>query len=280
MNGEDATVPAAVARRLPEIAAAIDATAARMARGGRLIYAGAGTAGRLGVLDASECPPTFNTDPSEVLGLIAGGPSAMVTAVEGAEDSKKFAVEDLTAHRPDRPGHRRRHLRLRPHAVRDRRRRARPRPGRADHRPVLQRRLRAGRGRRARHRDRGRPRAADRLHPAQGGHRPEAGPQHALDHHHDPAGQDLRESDGRRPRLQRKAAGPLAPHRRARHRRHRPGDRDGAPHHGRRGEERHPHPPRRSRRPHRRPPPRQPPTAISAKPSRPPRPSSLPRRPR
>ncbi|MGD3109023.1 N-acetylmuramic acid 6-phosphate etherase [Streptomyces sp. YGL11-2] len=97
MNGEDATVPAAVAARLPEIAAAIDATAARMARGGRLIYAGAGTAGRLGVLDASECPPTFNTDPSEVLGLIAGGPTAMVSAVEGAEDSKELAVEDLTA---------------------------------------------------------------------------------------------------------------------------------------------------------------------------------------
>ncbi|WP_406152489.1 N-acetylmuramic acid 6-phosphate etherase [Streptomyces anulatus] len=95
MNGEDATVPAAVAERLPQIAAAIDATAERMARGGRLIYAGAGTAGRLGVLDASECPPTFNTDPSEVIGLIAGGPSAMVTAVEGAEDSKELAAADL-----------------------------------------------------------------------------------------------------------------------------------------------------------------------------------------
>lgn len=97
MNDEDATVPAAVAARLPEIAAAIDATTARMARGGRLIYAGAGTAGRLGVLDASECPPTFNTDPSEVLGLIAGGPSALLTAVEGAEDSKELAGKDLTA---------------------------------------------------------------------------------------------------------------------------------------------------------------------------------------
>ncbi len=95
MNGEDASVPAAVADRLPQIAAAIDGTAERMARGGRLIYAGAGTAGRLGVLDASECPPTFNTDPSEVVGLIAGGPSAMVTAVEGAEDSKELAREDL-----------------------------------------------------------------------------------------------------------------------------------------------------------------------------------------
>ncbi|MFD5680512.1 N-acetylmuramic acid 6-phosphate etherase [Streptomyces bacillaris] len=97
MNGEDATVPAAVAERLPEIAAAIDAAAKRMARGGRLIYAGAGTAGRLGVLDASECPPTFNTDPSEVVGLIAGGPSAMVKAVEGAEDSKELASADLDA---------------------------------------------------------------------------------------------------------------------------------------------------------------------------------------
>ncbi|MGW5735449.1 MULTISPECIES: N-acetylmuramic acid 6-phosphate etherase [Streptomyces] len=97
MNGEDATVPAAVAEQLPAIAAAIDGTAERMARGGRLIYAGAGTAGRLGVLDASECPPTFNTDPAEVVGLIAGGPSAMVTAVEGAEDSKELAAEDLDA---------------------------------------------------------------------------------------------------------------------------------------------------------------------------------------
>ncbi|MCF3125579.1 N-acetylmuramic acid 6-phosphate etherase [Streptomyces arenae] len=97
MNGEDASVPAAVAEQLPAIAAAIDGTAERMARGGRLIYAGAGTAGRLGVLDASECPPTFNTDPSEVVGLIAGGPSAMVTAVEGAEDSKELAAEDLDA---------------------------------------------------------------------------------------------------------------------------------------------------------------------------------------
>ncbi|MGW8742424.1 N-acetylmuramic acid 6-phosphate etherase [Streptomyces sp. WAC 04229] len=95
MNSEDSTVPAAVAEMLPHIAAAIDATAERMARGGRLIYAGAGTAGRLGVLDASECPPTFNTDPSEVIGLIAGGPTAMVTAVEGAEDSKDLAAADL-----------------------------------------------------------------------------------------------------------------------------------------------------------------------------------------
>ncbi|MEO3978671.1 N-acetylmuramic acid 6-phosphate etherase [Streptomyces sp. CAU 1734] len=97
MNGEDRTVPDAVAARLPLIAAAIDATAERMARGGRLIYAGAGTAGRMGVLDASECPPTFNTEPGQVVGLIAGGPEAMLRAVEGAEDSAELAAADLTA---------------------------------------------------------------------------------------------------------------------------------------------------------------------------------------
>jgi N-acetylmuramic acid 6-phosphate etherase len=97
MNGEDLTVPAAVARELPRIAAAIDAVADRMARGGRLVYAGAGTAGRLGVLDASECPPTFNTDPAQVVGLIAGGPGAMITSVEGAEDSRELARADLDA---------------------------------------------------------------------------------------------------------------------------------------------------------------------------------------
>ncbi|MEU6032933.1 N-acetylmuramic acid 6-phosphate etherase [Streptomyces tauricus] len=97
MNGEDATVPTAVAAQLPNIAAAIDAIAERMGRGGRLVYAGAGTAGRLGVLDASECPPTFNTDPAEVVGLIAGGPAAMTTSAEGAEDSAELAVADLSA---------------------------------------------------------------------------------------------------------------------------------------------------------------------------------------
>ncbi|WP_345585942.1 N-acetylmuramic acid 6-phosphate etherase [Streptomyces prasinosporus] len=97
MNGEDATVAGAVAERLPEIAAAVDAVADRMARGGRLVYAGAGTAGRLGVLDASECPPTFNTDPARVVGLIAGGPDAVVASVEGAEDSPELAESDLAA---------------------------------------------------------------------------------------------------------------------------------------------------------------------------------------
>ncbi|MFG2299564.1 N-acetylmuramic acid 6-phosphate etherase [Actinacidiphila glaucinigra] len=97
MNAEDTTVPAAVAEQLPAIAAAVDGIAGRMARGGRLVYAGAGTAGRLGVLDASECPPTFNTAPGQVRGLIAGGPTAIVNAVEGAEDSRELAAADLDA---------------------------------------------------------------------------------------------------------------------------------------------------------------------------------------
>ncbi|MFE5208985.1 N-acetylmuramic acid 6-phosphate etherase [Streptomyces sp. NPDC056600] len=97
MNEGDAAVPAAVRGQVPRIAAAVDAIAARMARGGRLIYAGAGTAGRLGVLDASECPPTFGTAPGQVTGLIAGGPEALVTSIEGAEDDADAARADLDA---------------------------------------------------------------------------------------------------------------------------------------------------------------------------------------
>ncbi|MER7185969.1 N-acetylmuramic acid 6-phosphate etherase [Streptomyces hyaluromycini] len=97
MNGEDAGVAGAVALQVPRISAAIDCIAARMAQGGRLVYAGAGTAGRLGILDASECPPTFNTRPGQVVGVIAGGPTAMVTSVEGAEDSAELARKDLDA---------------------------------------------------------------------------------------------------------------------------------------------------------------------------------------
>ncbi|GAB3112356.1 N-acetylmuramic acid 6-phosphate etherase [Streptomyces calidiresistens] len=97
MHREDAGVPRAVEAVLPRVAEAIDAVAARMEKGGRLFYAGAGTAGRLGVLDASECPPTFNTDPGTVVGLLAGGPEAMVSAVEGAEDDAAAGPADLDA---------------------------------------------------------------------------------------------------------------------------------------------------------------------------------------
>ena len=95
MNREDATIAAVVATQASEIARGIDAIADRLTRGGRLIYCGAGTSGRLGVLDASECPPTFQTDPSQVVGLIAGGERAMFRAVEGAEDSPELGANDL-----------------------------------------------------------------------------------------------------------------------------------------------------------------------------------------
>ena len=95
INSEDAKVAAAVALEADVIAQAIDVIAERIGRGGRLIYFGAGTSGRLGVLDAVECPPTFNTHPSQVVGVIAGGYTALTSAVEGAEDRPDLAVEDL-----------------------------------------------------------------------------------------------------------------------------------------------------------------------------------------
>ncbi len=86
INAEDALVPAAVARQRKQITAAIDLIVSRFRKGGRLFYVGAGTSGRLGVLDAAECPPTFGVPPSLVQGIIAGGRGALVRAIEGAED--------------------------------------------------------------------------------------------------------------------------------------------------------------------------------------------------
>ncbi len=95
MNDEDAKVVAAVRAESAAIARAIEWTAERFRQGGRLIYVGAGTSGRLGVLDASECPPTFSTPPEMVVGLIAGGQTALTRAVEGAEDSPEQGAKDL-----------------------------------------------------------------------------------------------------------------------------------------------------------------------------------------
>lgn len=86
MNNADAAVPGAVQQALPQISPAIEATAERMKAGGRMIYVGAGTPGRIGVLDASECPPTFGTPPDQIFAVIAGGPKAVVAPCEGAED--------------------------------------------------------------------------------------------------------------------------------------------------------------------------------------------------
>jgi N-acetylmuramic acid 6-phosphate etherase len=95
MNSEDAKVAAAVAREATQIAKAIDVISDRFGKGGRLIYMGAGTSGRLGVLDASECPPTFSVPPGMVIGLIAGGRTALTSAIEGAEDRDDQGVQDL-----------------------------------------------------------------------------------------------------------------------------------------------------------------------------------------
>ena len=95
INAEDQKAALAVHDELLNIAAAVDAITARMQRGGRLIYIGAGTSGRLGVLDASECPPTFGTLPEQVVGLIAGGPAALTEAVEGAEDDWEGGASEV-----------------------------------------------------------------------------------------------------------------------------------------------------------------------------------------
>lgn len=94
MNEEDKLVALAVEDATPEIAQAIDLIAKQFLKGGKLFYFGAGTSGRLGILDASECPPTFSTEPSMVQGIIAGGDSAIRTAVEGAEDNFEQGKED------------------------------------------------------------------------------------------------------------------------------------------------------------------------------------------
>jgi len=98
MNAEDRKIADAVAAVAENIAIAVDKIAEQMRLGGRLFYIGAGTSGRLGVLDASECPPTFNTDPSQVVGIIAGGDRALRTAIEGAEDDLNGAERDLATY--------------------------------------------------------------------------------------------------------------------------------------------------------------------------------------
>ncbi|WP_295668995.1 N-acetylmuramic acid 6-phosphate etherase [uncultured Haemophilus sp.] len=95
MNDEDKQVPLAIEKCLPQIAQAVECIVAAFQQGGRLVYIGAGTSGRLGVLDASECPPTFGVSPEMVKGIIAGGEHALRHPIEGAEDGKTHAVVDL-----------------------------------------------------------------------------------------------------------------------------------------------------------------------------------------
>lgn len=97
MNEEDQKVPQVIQEQLPVITKVVERVIASFRKGGRLIYIGAGTSGRLGILDAAECVPTFGVSPNQVIGLIAGGERALIQAVEGAEDSKELAVTDLKA---------------------------------------------------------------------------------------------------------------------------------------------------------------------------------------
>ena len=97
MNEEDASVASIIRQEIPVIAEVVKQIITSFQAGGRLIYIGAGTSGRLGVLDAAECVPTFGVSPDMVVGLIAGGERALIQAVEGADDSQTLAVEDLQA---------------------------------------------------------------------------------------------------------------------------------------------------------------------------------------
>jgi N-acetylmuramic acid 6-phosphate etherase len=100
INHEDSTIAAAVGRALPQVARAIDIIVAGLRAGGRLIYVGAGTSGRLGALDASEIPPTFNTDPRTVQYIMAGGPKALGASTEASEDDTKLAVAEMKKRKP------------------------------------------------------------------------------------------------------------------------------------------------------------------------------------
>ena len=100
MNQQDSTIASAVARALPQIARAIDVVVAGLRQGGRLIYVGAGTSGRLGALDASEIPPTFNTDPRSVQYIMAGGAKALADSTEASEDDTKLAVAEMKKRKP------------------------------------------------------------------------------------------------------------------------------------------------------------------------------------
>lgn len=95
INAEDAKIAPAIASQIPAIAKAVDAIVHALQSGGRLVYIGAGTSGRLGILDATECPPTYSTDPEQIIGIIAGGREAVFRSVEHAEDDEELAVADL-----------------------------------------------------------------------------------------------------------------------------------------------------------------------------------------
>lgn len=117
INDEDHKVAEAIKEIIPAIARAVDVISDRLRQGGRLFYVGSGTSGRLGILDAVECPPTYSTDPEQIQGLIAGGYDAIFRAKEGAEDSSDLGQADLREKKAYRPRRRRRPQRLRQNAL-------------------------------------------------------------------------------------------------------------------------------------------------------------------
>ena len=137
INSEDHKVAEAVEAVCPQIAKVVDVIAEKLRQGGRLIYVGCGTSGRLGILDAVECPPTYSTEPEMVQGLIAGGMPAIYKAVEGAEDDRELGAEDTEGHSVLRKGRAGGHCSQRPHPLCAGRDGIRQKAGRAGHRRQL-----------------------------------------------------------------------------------------------------------------------------------------------
>ena len=205
LNAADAEVPVAVAQEIPRIAAAVEAITGALERGGHLVYLGAGTSGRLGVLDAAECPPTFNVPPELVRGIMAGGDRALSRAVR---DQRRRPGSGRT--RPADVGIRRRRCfggdrRQRPHALRSGRGREGPGTGRNHLRHQLQPRLGIVAGRGLSHRTQARTGSPGRLDPLARGHRHQAGAQYDQHGRNDPARPRLRQPDGERPAQQSEA---------------------------------------------------------------------------
>ena len=197
MNSEDRKVPDAIARVIPEIAIAVDLVVGALRAGGRLVYLGAGTSGRLGVLDAAECPPTFGTSPDLVVGLLAGGNEAMFHAVEGAEDSEERAVSDL-----ERIGFAAADVLVgiaasgrTPYVIAGLAHARRL--GAATVSIACNPGISGESGGAGRHRAGQRPGGAHRFDPPEGGYEPEAGAEHDLDRSDGPSGQGVRQPDGR-----------------------------------------------------------------------------------
>ena len=218
MNAADATVAGAVASVSSELAAAIDAIAERMRAGGRLVYVGAGSSGRIAALDASECEATFSTAPGAVVALVAGGETAPPLLQAAAEDDRDRGARRGSRASAQRGRLRRRRQRERRHAVRSRRARRRQACRRPHRVRRLCRTLRARRARRPRDRRDRRARVPRRIDAAQGRNGTEARTQHDLDRFDDPARKDLRKPHGRRRGREREAQRSRATDRRHRDR--------------------------------------------------------------